>query len=180
MTAAVTRPTNLVAPSQLLFMGFARAPRAAKGEIGEPGKGAPQPTSETAGGGRGRGPAGRGVPPPAVAPVAPAAAAAVPPSPTAAPQPGRGRGPNAIFAVASDGIVRTLNPINGDAMAPPVKLLPPNSNGSGLIQADDVLYAVTSNGCGGVPDAVWAMDWSRDEKPVVSWKSNGAPVAGPA
>jgi outer membrane protein assembly factor BamB len=82
--------------------------------------------------------------------------------------------------VASDGIVRTLNLINGDAVAPAARLLPPNSSGSGLIEADDAVYAVTSNGCGGAPDAVWAMDWSRDEKPVVSWKSNGAPVAGPA
>jgi outer membrane protein assembly factor BamB len=27
---------------------------------------------------------------------------------------------------------------------------------------------------------MWAMDWSQDEKPVVSWKSNGAPIADPA
>ena len=82
--------------------------------------------------------------------------------------------------MAGDGIVRALNPINGDAVVPAAKLLPPNASGSGLIQADGLVYAVTSNGCGSAPDAVWAMDWSRDEKPVVSWKSNGAPVAGPA
>lgn len=85
-----------------------------------------------------------------------------------------------IFAVPGDGIVRTLNPINGDAAATPVKMLPPNSAGSSLIQADGIVYAVTANGCGSAPDAVWAMDWSNDAKPIVSWKSDGAPVAGPA
>jgi outer membrane protein assembly factor BamB len=65
-------------------------------------------------------------------------------------------------------------------VGPAAKLLPPNATAAGLIQVDGFVYAVTSNGCGGVAEAVWAMDWSREEKPVVSWSSNGAPVAGPA
>src|SRR4051812_4360849 len=44
LTSAVTRPTSLLAPNQLSFMGFARAPRAARGEVGAPGRGAPQLT----------------------------------------------------------------------------------------------------------------------------------------
>jgi hypothetical protein len=158
MTAAVTRPTNLAPQSQLSFMGFARAPRTAKGVVGEPGKGAPQLMPEPPGARRGSGDAaGRGAAAPAAAiPAAPAPAAA-------APQPARGRGPNAVFAVAGDGILRALNPINGDAVGPAAKLLPPNATAAGLIQVDGFVYAVTSNRCGGVAEAVWAMDWSHEK-----------------
>ena len=42
MTLPLTRATNLNPPTQLAFFGFARPPRPAKGDVGEPGKGAPQ------------------------------------------------------------------------------------------------------------------------------------------
>src|ERR1700730_10740022 len=161
MTSGLTRATSLSPMSQLPFMGFARPPRPAKGEVGEPGRGAPglAPGAQSGGqGGSGR----RG---------------GLPPAPASVAQAGRAGGPSWIYAVAGDGIVRALNPLNGDA-APPVKWLPPNARAYGLIQAGDMVYAATSNGCGSAPDAVWAIDWSRDEKPLTSWKSNGAPIEG--
>lgn len=161
LTSGVTRATSLTAPNQLALMGFARPPRPMKSEIGEPGRGAPQ----------------RVQPPP------PNSGRAAGPTDAAARggQAGRGRGaPTAIFSIAGDGIVRASNPINGDPAAPGAKFVPPSSTTSGLIFADDFLYTITSNGCGGAPDAIWAMDWSKDEKPVVSWKSDDAPIAGPA
>ena len=171
MTAGLTRATNLTPASQLSLMGFARPPRPARGEVGEPGKGAPQLVPDTQSGGRGGAAGGgRGAPPPA---------AAAPPTPAAAPA-GRGRGTNAVFALAGDGLLRALSPANGDAAAAPVKFLPPNATASGLIQADGVVYAVTSSACGNAQDAVWAMDWEADDKPVTSWRSNGAPIAGAA
>ena len=42
MTLPLTRATSLTPPTQLAFFGFARPPRPAKGDVGEPGKGAPQ------------------------------------------------------------------------------------------------------------------------------------------
>ena len=42
MTLPLTRATTLTPPTQLAFFGFARPPRPAKGDVGEPGKGAPQ------------------------------------------------------------------------------------------------------------------------------------------
>src|SRR5688500_139399 len=42
MTVPLTRATPLTPPTQLAFFGFARPPRPAKGDVGEPGKGAPQ------------------------------------------------------------------------------------------------------------------------------------------
>ena len=164
MTAGVVRPTSLTPTLQLPFMGFARPPRPAKGEVGEPGKGAVGLTVDEPD--RGRGAGGRGAPPPA---------AATPPPPG-----GRGRGLNAVFAIGGDGLVRALNPINGDLVGPAVKFAPPNSRLTGLMYADGISYAATSGGCGGAPDALWAMDWSRDEKPVASWKSGGAPISDPA
>src|SRR5207244_4108670 len=165
MTAGVVRPTSLAPALQLPFMGFARPPRPAKGEVGEPGKGAAGLTVDVAGRERGAGAGGRGAPPPAAA---------------APPQAGRGRGMNAVFAMGADGIVRALNPNNADAVTPPAKFLPPNAQVTGLIQTDGFMYAVTSSACGGAPDAVWAMDVERDERPVVTWKSGGAPVSVPA
>ena len=165
MTAGVVRPTSVTPTLQLPFMGFARPPRPAKGEVGEPGKGAAGLTVDVPGRGRGAGAGGRGAPPPV--------AAAPPPA-------GRGRGLNAVFAMGADGIVRALNPNNADAVMPPAKFLPPNAQVTGLIHADGFMYAVTSSACGSAPDAVWAMDVERDERPVVMWKSGGAPVSAPA
>ncbi len=42
MTLPLTRATSLTPPAQLAFFGFARPPRPAKGDVGEPGRGAPQ------------------------------------------------------------------------------------------------------------------------------------------
>ena len=42
MTLPLTRATTLTPPTQLAFFGFARPPRPAKGDVGEPGRGAPQ------------------------------------------------------------------------------------------------------------------------------------------
>jgi outer membrane protein assembly factor BamB len=165
MTAGLARATNLTPETQLPFMGFARPPRPARSEVGEPGKGAPPLTPAAQSRGRGSASAGGRADAPAAPPGVPVA---------------RGRGVNTVFAIPSDGIVRAVNAANGDTMATPAKLLTPNATASGLIYADGFLYAVTSSACGGAPDAVWALDWSQDDRPVVTWKSNGAPVAGPA
>ncbi len=159
MTAGLTRATNLMPATGLAFFGFARPPRPARGEVGEPGRGSPRmnPTA----------------PPPAARGSDTAARGATPPA--------RGRGvppPTFVFALPADGIVRALNPHTGDPAAAPAMLLPPNATTTGLIWADNVLYGATVNACGSAPEAIWAMDWDADAKPVTSWKSNGAPIGG--
>ena len=52
---------------------------------------------------------------------------------------------------------------------PSVPFLPPNANATGLTLVDDVAYVTTSQGCGGVPDGVWALDMTS--KTVTSWKA---------
>ena len=186
MTLPLTRETSLTPPAQLAFFGFARPPRPARGEVGEPGKGAPQLAEIAArlaargsrGGGRGDAPApaagaGRSGEPARGAPNR-GAAAASPARGTGAPA----RAPNFVFSVAADGLLRALIPDTGDLGAVPVRFLPPNATATGLVFADGFVYAATVNGCGGAPTAVYAMDFMAETRPVTIWESDGASIAG--
>jgi hypothetical protein len=158
LIAAPSRRTPLT-PSTFTG-GFGRG-QAAKSDVGEPGKGAavlsqmparrPAPTGDTA---------------------APAAR----PNPAIAPIPFGGV--DHLFAVASDGLLRTLRVSDGEDVSPPVRFLPPSSRPSSLIWVEGVVYTTTSNGCGVAPNAVWAIDLTADDKKVTTWKTGGASVAG--
>ena len=180
MTMPLTRATPLTPPTQLAFFGFARPPRPAKGDVGEPGKGAPQ-LAEIAARLAARGTRGGGDTP-APASAAGAAAAGGPARGVAPPAPGvtaRGaRGPNFVFSVAADGLLRGLVPDTGDLALAPAKFLPANATATGLIWTDGFVYAATSNTCGGAPTAVFAMDFMAENKPVTTWESDGASIAG--
>lgn len=66
----------------------------------------------------------------------------------------------------------------------PALFVPSNTHVAGLIVAtnDDgaVAYAATTNRCGSQPDAVWAMDLGKPEKPVTAFKVGEATIAGTA
>ena len=98
----------------------------------------------------------------------------------------------AYYTVGADGYIRTLRAQDGQAeMIPPAKVLPPNSNVTGLNFAGSTLYAATVNGCGG-PNALYAADFtppvlpSTPDKPMVkpskwdvtSFMTNGSGFAG--
>ncbi len=190
MTVPLTRATPLTPPAQLAFFGFARPPRPARGDVGEPGKGAPQ-LAEIAARIAARGNRGGGGDTPAAGAAAGRAGANAAPAPGAvtpargtAPARGvneaarGGRGPTFVFSVAADGLLRGLIPDTGDLALAPAKFLPPNSTANSLIWADGSVYAATSNGCGGAPTAVFAMDFLDEKKTVLTWQSNGAPIVG--
>lgn len=63
-------------------------------------------------------------------------------------------------------------------MAPPVKFLPAGANISGLMLFDRVLYAATTNNCGGAANGLWAIDFSTPNQAVTTWKTNGGGAAG--
>jgi len=86
------------------------------------------------------------------------------------------RGLNFVYALTSDGMLRTLYVSNGIDREPPIQFLPPNANAHGLIVVDGSAYVATKNGCGGVNDGVWALD--LESKEVVSWKSPTGGIAG--
>jgi hypothetical protein len=92
--------------------------------------------------------------------------------------PGGNRAPDAVYAVSTDGMLRTLYISNGGNAKPPVRFLPANANASGLMLVDNVIYASTSGNCNGVPNGVWAMDTSADSPAPIHWSTNGGGVAG--
>ena len=89
-----------------------------------------------------------------------------------------GAGPFLIYALAGDGMLHSMHLSNGADYQPPVKFLPPGANAVGLIALDQVVYAVTTNGCGGAANGVWKIDLTTKE--VKTWKGNVAGSAGMA
>jgi len=44
--------------------------------------------------------------------------------------------------------------------------------------ADNVIYTATNQGCGAVPNAIWAIDFAAETPAVTSWATNGGGVWG--
>ena len=168
MTAPLTRATSLTPPSQLSFFGFARPPRPAMGDVGEPGKGAPQ-LAEIAARQAARDAAAR------TSDTASAGRAGAPPAATA---PARTPPPNFVFSVAADGMLRATIPDTGDLALAPVSFLPANASSTGLIWADGQVYAAVVNQCGGASPGVFVMDFEAPTRPVNRWDAEGAAIAG--
>jgi outer membrane protein assembly factor BamB len=78
-------------------------------------------------------------------------------------------------------MLHTLGLPSGKDMAQPTTVIPANARVSDPIAVNDVLYAVTTGNCSGVPDGIWAMPLTGDTRTVASWKTNGgSPVGAPA
>ncbi|MDA0207214.1 MAG: hypothetical protein O3A53_12135 [Acidobacteria bacterium] len=80
-----------------------------------------------------------------------------------------------VYAVTSDGMFHSFHTSNGATHVAPIPFLPPNAHALGLIVIDDTAYAATVNGCGGVPDGVWALN--METKEVTQWPKAGNPTA---
>jgi hypothetical protein len=89
-------------------------------------------------------------------------------------------GVDPLYAMGSDGLLRTLRVTDGAPFEPPVPFLPPGARPSSLIWVDGLVYTSTSNDCGNAPNAVWALDLLSPEKKVATWETGGANVAGTA
>jgi outer membrane protein assembly factor BamB len=83
-----------------------------------------------------------------------------------------------VVSVAADGLLRGLIPDTGDLALAPARFLPANATATSLVWAEGYVYAATTNTCGGAPQAVWAMHFDSEEKPVISWETDGAPIVG--
>ncbi len=81
--------------------------------------------------------------------------------------------PRLVFVLGSDGRLHRMNTANGDEPYPPVHFLPANAKASALNMSGDTIYATTNQGCGGVPDAVWALDLSNESLPQVASYPSG-------
>ncbi len=89
-----------------------------------------------------------------------------------------GAGPFLVYALAGDGKLHSLHLSNGADYKPPTQFIPANANASGLLVGDEYAYAVTTNGCNGVANGVWAMNLLNKE--VHSFKANVVGSAGVA
>ena len=168
-TAGLSRPTVTAFPAAApAGRGGGGRRNAAKSGVGDPGEGAVT-----------------------IAEAARRAAAAPPPNPmgrggrgpTPSPAPGAtgvynpfARGPAYIYLLSSDGMLHAMYLSNGEEPNPPVKFLPPGANVQGLTVVDNVAYAATTRGCGGVPDQMWALDLPSKE--VATWKAGAGGIAG--
>ena len=165
MTPSVARSTNAALPTLSGGAGAAsRGAQPARGAVGDPGGGAVTLAQLAA--------RRREAPPPAPAPPPPP-----PPPGIARPAP---RPVPVVYVLSSDGLLHTLNVMNGADAEAPVTFLPPHADARGLIVVDDVGYVATTRGCGEAPDALWALD--LDTHHVTAWHTPGgiAGVLGPA
>jgi outer membrane protein assembly factor BamB len=84
-----------------------------------------------------------------------------------------------VLALGSDGRLHRLNSANGDDQGgPPTHFLPPNARASALNVSDNVVYTSTNQGCGAVPNAIWAIDFAAETPAVTSFQTNGGGVWG--
>jgi len=157
MTANVARPVTAAFPAPPLAGRGGGRGGPAKSGVGEPNEGA-VPLKEYL--------ARTAAPPPP------------PPLPPAMPPAGRApfRMPSYVHAISSDGMFHSMYVSNGEEPSAPIKFLPPNTNSEGLIVVDNVAYAVTTDGCGGAPNAIWALDIASGE--VATWQPASGGIAG--
>ena len=195
ITSAATRIVKLDSPTAASASGFGggrgRGVVGYRSLLGEPGEGVPAegraagppagrgaPAGVEQGAARGAAPGARGAAP------APSAAAVdrIPGSPrgdeNASPYAFLFRPSGVGYVVSSDGMLHVLGLASGKDLQRPAAFLPANSKWSAPVAVDTTLYAATSGKCGGAPAGVWAIDLDSEQKPVVSWKTNGGEVVG--
>lgn len=90
---------------------------------------------------------------------------------------GLARASGVAYAISSDGVLHVMGLPSGKDIQKPAEFVPANARWSDAIAVNTSLYTTTSGGCGGAPNAVWAIDLESEGKPVVSWKSGG-PIVG--
>src|SRR5262249_35119682 len=122
-------------------------------------------------GGLGRGGPGAGTPPGGRGPTPPIGVNPANPPITAA-----------VWAISRRGMGPALNPHIGVDLRSPVRIVPAGATVVGSVLVNDTLYAATTDGCGGAPNGVWALDVSADSAAATaqSWTTGGATVAGSA
>jgi outer membrane protein assembly factor BamB len=86
------------------------------------------------------------------------------------------RTPGAVYALSSDGLIHTLNQHTGTDIAPAARFIRGNAKAHDVISVGNVVYAVTSDDCGGTPNGVWSIDLG--DNMVNEWKTGEASVLG--
>jgi len=85
---------------------------------------------------------------------------------------GGGFGLKGIYVLTGDGYLHEQAISTGIDFAPPVKFLPgPAGISTGLSMNGKTVLSATKAGCAGVENAVWSMDMTSAEYPVLSYKT---------
>lgn len=88
-----------------------------------------------------------------------------------------------IYAIGWDGHLLQMDAADGSDVAPPEKFLPPNGKPYALNVVDGVVYTATAQGCGGVPNALYAYDLATRRSTLFQpagggmWGRRGASVS---
>jgi outer membrane protein assembly factor BamB len=87
-----------------------------------------------------------------------------------------------LYVLASDGYLHTIDLSTGGDSDPPIQVLPlPYGKPYGLNLVNNVLYTVTGQGCGGVPNALYAVNLENKKLTVSAPPQAGLwGTAGPA
>ncbi len=116
------------------------------------------------------------VPPPPPAPRGGAGRGGPAPTPVPATLPRPRRTPGIVYAVSSDGLIHSLNQHTGADLVPAARFIRGNAKVHDVISVANVVYAVTSDDCGGAPNAVWSV--ALENNLVSEWKTGEASVLG--
>jgi outer membrane protein assembly factor BamB len=84
--------------------------------------------------------------------------------------------PAVVYALSSDGLIHTLNQHTGTDIGPAYRFIRGNAKAHGLIAVGNFVYAVTSDGCGGVSNGVWSIN--LEDTLVSEWKTGDRSVLG--
>jgi outer membrane protein assembly factor BamB len=85
-----------------------------------------------------------------------------------------------VYVISIDGKLHALNIINGEDRFPPKQFVPAYSKNWSLNSFGNFVYTTTSQGCAHTKSAVWGMDITNPDKPVISFESdaNGGGIWG--
>jgi outer membrane protein assembly factor BamB len=86
------------------------------------------------------------------------------------------RNPGAVYALSSDGLIHILNQHTGTDIVPAARFIRGNAKAHDVISVSNVVYAVTSDNCGGTPNAVWSIN--LEDTLVSEYKTDDASVLG--
>lgn len=86
--------------------------------------------------------------------------------------------PKPVYVLASDGKLHMLNQQDGADTKPPVSFVPPGAKARSLNVTQDSIYTITAQGCGGAPNAVWALDLHNPNAKASSFIAEGTDFRG--
>ncbi|HEY7211294.1 MAG TPA: PQQ-binding-like beta-propeller repeat protein [Bryobacteraceae bacterium] len=87
-------------------------------------------------------------------------------------------GKRAVYALAGDGMLHSLNVADGEETAPPVKFSFGNAKAYALNMWGSVIFTTTSQSCNGSPNQVWAIDVNDPAKKVMTFNPRSGGLWG--